>query len=563
MWKRHYALNKLIILLFLATSLAAQPSLSNAPGWAIDNLPRGAHVPNQLIVHYDVPVSKAQVQDWIKTPVDKEPPLCDEWKTGFRFTVTTLSVEQDFLITFHDGFPCGTDICGAIDPNGTIHARTRGNGLWPNYLIGTGVSPNGPNCNPLDVPPGNIDAIDPIDFPSIPGDIEDIEGNDGNNLPDYDALWHCPPGYNMGVTHGDKRILIALLDSGIDPTYHPELFADQPSSVGRDVFGHGTAVAGIILHQAYNQGKNSSVAIMSQPVLEDDGIGTLARLVETLGGPAIKDHYDIVHMSLGFKPLACDVSDRTAISHHLAAIDQMGTFIVSSAGNYGEDLGMAPQYPAAELGLNYGITVGSLGCGSNPERSYFSSYGSPEVDYLAPGIDILVPNAADNLFRCAEGTSFSAPLVTGMIAGYLSQGNTPSEVLCLLRSGAVPHDGTDTQYGWAAAVNATTNCSADDDDDAGGDVGDRPSGKQYAADSPSKLRVFPNPVRNLLRVQLPADWKEGPGTLEILDNRGTLVLTPTKLATSQDVDVSSLPPGLYFARYRVAGQFSIQRFLKH
>ncbi|MEL7160184.1 MAG: S8 family peptidase, partial [Bacteroidota bacterium] len=379
---------------------------------------------------------------------------------------------------------------------------------------------------------------------------------------DYDALWHCTPNYNMSVPYGDKRILIAVLDSGLDPTFHPDIFAGQRPDHRLDAYGHGTAVSGVILHEAYRQDKLASVYIKSFSVLGEDGTGKLSDLVALMGGPVTKDGYDIVNMSLGYQPLACDVSNTTAISSSLQELDQAGTFIVTSAGNNEQDLGASPQYPAAEPGLIYGITVGSLTCG-DPERAQFSNFGSPEVDYLAPGEEILVPNATDNLFRCAKGTSFSAPLVTGMIAGYLSQEYSPDEVICLLRSGATAKGETDSNYGWAAAVDATTVCPEQPEYPDTPDDNEAEVLAKNLRVTTSNLELFPNPAHNVLRVNLPKQQELSPGTLQILDARGVPVLNPGYLAAGDNIDVSSLQPGIYFVRYQAEGQSLVQRFLKH
>jgi hypothetical protein len=130
---------------------------------------------------------------------------------------------------------------------------------------------------------------------------------------------------------------------------------------------------------------------------------------------------------------------------------QHGAICIAPAGNCGFD---RPEWPGAFPGV---IAVGALG-GDWRGRATFSNFG-PTVDVYAPGRD-LVNAFATGTYKCYvypyvddprefygmakwSGTSFSAPIVTGLIAARMSRaGETARQaaaaVLAEARAHAVP-----------------------------------------------------------------------------------------------------------------------------
>jgi subtilisin family serine protease len=119
----------------------------------------------------------------------------------------------------------------------------------------------------------------------------------------------------------------------------------------------------------------------------------------------------VVNLSLGG-------TDRLAIEEHaILAAFGAGSLVVASAGNGRED-GSPRSYPAS---FAHVLTIGATNEGNH--AAYFSS-ASPDMDLAAPGQDMLVAvptiwNATG--YQSLDGTSFSAPLVSGAAAAVWTQ----------------------------------------------------------------------------------------------------------------------------------------------
>ena len=74
---------------------------------------------------------------------------------------------------------------------------------------------------------------------------------------------------------------------------------------------------------------------------------------------------------------------------------------------------VTPVYPAS-ANLKNQITVGSIRHLSK-KRASFSNYGISSVELFAPGTNILT-TILNNQKECFDGTSFSAPIVSGSLA---------------------------------------------------------------------------------------------------------------------------------------------------
>jgi subtilisin family serine protease len=184
--------------------------------------------------------------------------------------------------------------------------------------------------------------------------------------------------------------------------------------------GHGTFVAGVLrcVAPATEIIVENAFAIAGSE-LESD---LVPRLDAALGlGP------DIFHLSI-----ACSSRNDLpliAFQEWLRKVRQQGALCISAAGNSGFD---RKTWPAAFPGV---IGVGALG-GDWRGRATFSNFGE-WVDVYAPGRDLInayatgtytcyvYPYATDKrkFYGMAKwsGTSFSTPVVTGLIASRISQ----------------------------------------------------------------------------------------------------------------------------------------------
>ena len=248
-------------------------------------------------------------------------------------------------------------------------------------------------------------------------------------------------GILPGTGYGVK---VAIIDSGVD-CEHPELSGycvdnynaiDKSNDVTDDV-GHGTMVAGIITQMA------PGVEIM--PI---KACGTIScagsDIVDAIDYAA--DHgADVISLSFGVKeklieeegiPLP-DASMNRAVQR---AIDK-GIVVVAAAGNYG---GGGITCPGCVPDV---ITVGASNLNSEglpyggpddtiPEFSSIgpSAYGGNKPDVVAPGVGVLSYSKEGGYAR-GTGTSFSTPVVTGIVALMLeSERGSPVNAIPMLTS---------------------------------------------------------------------------------------------------------------------------------
>ena len=197
------------------------------------------------------------------------------------------------------------------------------------------------------------------------------------------------------ITHGSSGFIVAVIDTGVDEN-HPDLtgnlmaghdFVDNDSEPD-DLSGHGTHVAGIIGASGNNAigvaGINWSVKIMPLRVLDHNGDGTIADVIEAIDYAAAHNAR-VVNMSFS----GPDFSQ----SLYSSIGSYPDILFVAAAGNGGDDqIGdnndstLFAEYPAS-FDLPNILSVAATDQNDNLAR--FSNYGSISVDVAAPGVDIL------------------------------------------------------------------------------------------------------------------------------------------------------------------------------
>ncbi len=176
---------------------------------------------------------------------------------------------------------------------------------------------------------------------------------------------------------------------------------------------HGTFVAGLI-----GASRNNNIGI--------DGIADNALLMGIRAVPdgdefdkdialairfAVDHGANIINMSFGkyFSPHSEWVTD--ALGYAL----KKNVLVVQAAGNDAKDLNVVAKYPQAPVITkrkqdSYLIIGASTPTGS---RAKFSNFGSEKVHVFAPG-DKVTSTMTGNEYNTASGTSFSAPIVSGI-----------------------------------------------------------------------------------------------------------------------------------------------------
>lgn len=192
---------------------------------------------------------------------------------------------------------------------------------------------------------------------------------------------------------------------------------EEVSPMFEDVSGHGTAVASVIAAKENDigvTGINPNVELYSVKALDDRKQAPLSRIIEGLHW-CMENDIDIINMSFG-TTVHSEIFQQV-ISDAYA----QGILLIGAAGNRGSICGDNIEFPAAFPEV---IAVGATN--TQGELSEMTSVGK-ELELLAPGERIPAVGFLDYIV-CTEGTSMSAPHVTGVAsvlwAKDISQTNT-------------------------------------------------------------------------------------------------------------------------------------------
>ncbi len=259
-----------------------------------------------------------------------------------------------------------------------------------------------------------------------------------------------------------KPVVVAVIDSGLDWNHLdidwknlwrnakeiPDNGVDDDQNgyvddiIGWDFYGrhnkpwdhdgHGTVVAGIIAAAHNNKvgiaGINPHARIMVLKALNSFGHSRASYLAKAIVY-AVDNGARIINMSVGGKNIT--TAEKEAVKYAISK----GVLVVVASGNKGIDV---KDYGIA--GLESVLTVGATDL--KDKRAVFSNWGA-QIDIAAPGIDVLslrarrtdtmrdIPgvkyvNGAnyvgkDKRYYRASGTSFAAPIVTGVASLVLSK----------------------------------------------------------------------------------------------------------------------------------------------
>jgi len=328
-----------------------------------------------------------------------------------------------------------------------------------------------------------IDSLIQWDHPDLAQNLYSTQ-NHPNRYPGEEYGWdftsgaaNCPDRASDSCVPGDPdtRISdaeIALLQPHLQNTFqlsdaelletysslatqiresYPSLTSTRAASIIRNVIRgdissefHGTWSAGVVA--AHPQGGEGAIGVAPRAkilpvrVFGVEGEITTARLIEAVGYAADRGA-DVINMSLGSA-----VPDQAFVNQIFAILDEYPELvIIASAGNSSVD---GVGFPAATPGV---LSVGATNL--EGQRTYYSSYGG--------GLDVVAPGGETNLFQQGgilttggtwvdgfwnglevppygwgvaldpmgkyvqvQGTSFSAPAVSGVVA--LMKGVNPS-----------------------------------------------------------------------------------------------------------------------------------------
>jgi subtilisin family serine protease len=250
--------------------------------------------------------------------------------------------------------------------------------------------------------------------------------------PEVVPAWASPDPVLTTDHRAGEGIRVVVVDTGLDPLAadtHPWLAGvsgdADPAITGGTLgpyAGHGTFIAGIVRCIA------PRAEVIVRNVFHTGGATFESDLVEALDKVLHDDSPDVISMSAGawtFDPtglLGLTVFNETRLRHH------KGVAVVAAAGN---DASRQQFWPAA---AEWTISVGAL-ADNWRSRAEFSNFGG-WVDVYAPGENLVnafptgkytyhePPARPDVQFSGMarwSGTSFSTPVVAGMIAARMSR----------------------------------------------------------------------------------------------------------------------------------------------
>lgn len=241
-------------------------------------------------------------------------------------------------------------------------------------------------------------------------------------------------------TRGTDKVVVAVLDSGVDYT-HRDLLSNmwlRPDNVPQyeddelgtfndergydgtnsgdpmDDNGHGTHCAGIIGAEGNNDegitGINWKVEIMPLKFIGRGGFGSTKDAIEAINY-AVDRKRNGVNVRIISASWGSTLYSK-ALEDAIKAAGEEGILFVAAAGNNSTNNDRRAHYPS-NYKLPNVISVAALD--RNDQLASFSNFGIKTVHIAAPGKDILSTWLNDG-YREASGTSMATPYVSGVAA---------------------------------------------------------------------------------------------------------------------------------------------------
>lgn len=239
-------------------------------------------------------------------------------------------------------------------------------------------------------------------------------------------------GFSSSIFDEFDDMISEKLDYQLNLDFNPrEIIGDDVTSLSsangnNNVYGpeafHGTFVAGIIAAERDNEiginGIANNVKIMALKVVPngDERDKDVAKAIRY----AVDNGARVINMSFG-KQLS---PYKNLVDEAILYAEENGVLLVHAAGNDGFNIDKVKQYPTKNVSetkqISTWITAGASSMNNNKAfAASFTNYGKEMVDLFAPGVRVK-SLAPENKYEVADGTSFSAPVVSGVAALVLS-----------------------------------------------------------------------------------------------------------------------------------------------
>ncbi len=268
-----------------------------------------------------------------------------------------------------------------------------------------------------------------------------------------DADMDCAEAWN--IRHSAANVILAIVDSGARLT-HQDLSANIWVNSGEiannnidddgngliddingwdfaannnapvDIDGHGTNVTGAACARGNNGAGGSGVCWEAQAMIVKDG-----NAVPLVAASAAGIEYAammgavVCNFSTGYGSANLPV-----LQQAVNVAQGLGMIICVAAGNSSANLNVVSDAPATYTNDNLIVVAAS---DNTDQPAFFTNTGNVHVDVFAPGVDIYTTRRQNNAaYGFVDGTSFSAPLVTGCVA--LMRAHNPGASYQLVRS---------------------------------------------------------------------------------------------------------------------------------
>jgi len=358
-----------------------------------------------------------------------------------------------------------------------------------------------------------------------------------------------------------QGMLVAVFDSGFDHVdsspYFKHLLTGEQIIASRDfikktdnVFQydtHGTKVLSVIA--ASKEGEFNGVAhdaefilcvtedVRSEHNIEEFNWLLAAEYADSIGVDVINSsvaysYFDDPSESYTYQ----DMNGMSTIVSRAASIAaRKGMIVVSSVGNEGNN---SWKYLNAPSDADSVLAIGAVD--RSVQKSSFSSFGPSSDGNIKPDLVALgsAVSIATESVGFSNGTSFSTPLVTGLVAGFWQAFPelSPWEVMAYLKSTASNSDEPDTLvgYGMPSYLSASTKVRASEEDIF----------KEFV--------IYPNPTNGerILNVESSELLHGDEVAIDFFNIKGEHVRKVRASVYNEletlEIDITTLVPGYYF-----------------
>jgi len=217
------------------------------------------------------------------------------------------------------------------------------------------------------------------------------------------------PGNGIDTNTGAAKIRVGLIDTGVARD-HPSLRGASIEQFGCDSAAapaaHGTAVASLLMGHANRfAGAAPDASLYSADVYCGKSTGGSVEAIGAAFSWLVEKRVPVINVSLVGPP-------NLLLEKIVGATLARGFIVVAAVGNDGP--ASPPLYPAAYRGV-----IGVTGVDAK-RRVLMEAVRGPQVYFAAPGSDMGAADLQEG-YVAVRGTSFSAPIVAGLLAQRVSE----------------------------------------------------------------------------------------------------------------------------------------------